>query len=156
LFQFILKGGNNEDTVEGVVCSPNLLSEYLFLPDNPVDRNLTIAGISNALCNMNRDNFTSFWIMTLEELNINPVLENWLNISLEQILLKANVSQSEGEEALRDFGEGMHALFNVYRGNLESLAEAFKGSFEENFTPVMYAGQGRLNSTHFGKANKFL
>ena len=78
--------------------------------------------------------------MVLEELNVNPVVENVLNVKTENIFAQGNVTQEEGERALSALVDAISALTTDHASDVEALAAAFNGSYEEDYTAAMYAG----------------
>lgn len=139
--QIILKGGNNPDTIEEAVCNPVRLSEYLFLPPDPPDPNFSLVDLSQSLCrDLTHSQALDLAAIVLEELNVNSFVENVLNVKVENIFARANVTQDEGERALSALADGISALNADHVGDIEALVAAFNGSYDEDYTATMYAG----------------
>ena len=124
--QIILQGGNNPDTIDRVVCSPAKLGQYLTLPANS---EFTMVNMSMSLCGgLDEAQSLELKAIVLEELNVEPIVDNARNVTWERVLANANLSQTEVEAALRAFRDGVDVLANNYADELEALAEAFNGT----------------------------
>ena len=139
--QIILNGGNNPDTVEEAVCNPVLLSEYIFLPFDPPDPDFSLVDLSRSLCReLNHSQSLDLAAIVLEQMNVKSVLESVLDVRVENIFARANVSRDEGERALGALASGITAVTVDHAGDVEALAEAFNGTYNEEYTAAMHAG----------------
>ena len=127
--------------MEEVVCNPVQLSEYLTLPSDPPDPNFSLVDVSRSLCrDLTHSQSMDLAAMVVEELNVVSVVENMINVKVEAILAHANVTQAEGEQALRALEGGISALTTDLAGDVEALVGALNGSYEEDYTAAMYTG----------------
>ena len=127
--------------MEEAVCNPVLLSEYIFLPDDPPDPNFSLVDLSRSLCReLNHSQSLDLAAIVLEQMNVKSVLESVLDVKVENIFARANVTRDEGERALRALASGITAVTVDHAGDVEALAEAFNGTYNEGYTAAMYAG----------------
>ena len=89
---------------------------------------------------MNHSQSLDLAAIVLEQMNVRSVLESVLDVKVENIFARANVTREEGERALGALASGITAVTVDHAGDVEALAEAFNGTYNEEYTAAMHAG----------------
>ncbi|XP_043481651.1 ATP-binding cassette sub-family A member 13 isoform X2 [Leptopilina heterotoma] len=127
------------------ICSPTKLSEMLSFEHT----HLSAEDVSSVLCEMDSEQMQNMTITLISNINFQYIFDNLMSANVKNILLNANLTESDGKAILDNLGI-VAELVPYFKEKLTSSLSSARESTNKNSSESMSRGQ------FLGEASKML